>query len=384
VGIRSLLPYFVVCTLFCLIYDTASYSIEKSPAKNHSEVGMILSMSGSSRILAVDGSQREAKVGMLIQQGDRIDTARSTSMKIIFLDRSTITLGSQTDLTVNDYFYDGKSVPRSKLTVKHGFFEFVAGKMAEIAPENFVIETETATIGIRGSGGSVSTSDGKHGKTAFLEVATIEGHVLSIQARDGKLYLVEDPNIGLKVNAAGIGEYYNVLLPPFARELSKHALAISAEPIQRDKIPTPQPSNAEALSVEYFLFRKQLLRLKCRVYTKINGKNPLSKLKGINLANVLQTRHLDTREINLEPEKASAHHLLKLASQKLLDEKRKGTIEREKSLSSRDIQVGGAERSSSYTMMQKMAQKQKSEEKEKAHAYAGHESDELSISQSLF
>lgn len=162
-------------------------------------IAMVVSARGEVVVFSKEGVSRPGVMGSALLVGDRLVTKSGATIEVVFLDGSKLSLAGEGNLSVDDYAYGGKRKPTSVVTVRSGVFSFMAGKIAKIAPENYKVETTTATIGIRGSGGhGVVTSDG-------LTISTVPGHVLVVTTKTGEQYLLDDPSLTLKVDRLGRG-----------------------------------------------------------------------------------------------------------------------------------------------------------------------------------
>ena len=88
--------------------------------------------------------------GALLEENDLIKTGENSQIQLVFDDKTVITLGSKSDLDIKEYINDAQN-PRAKFKFTQGTFKSITGKIGKTAPENFKIETKTATIGIRGT-----------------------------------------------------------------------------------------------------------------------------------------------------------------------------------------------------------------------------------------
>ena len=172
--IRSIgIGLLTLTTLFSITTGLAAEPIPPSVAKfakaytkrpkveKQKAVGMVVSLKGKATITSSNGRKRPATLRSPIFIGDKIETSFRGFVQVDFLDRSKISLAGSSDFEIKDYEFDGeRKIARSEGKINNGALHFMAGKIAKIAPQNYKIETATATIGIRGSSGEVQTSDG--------------------------------------------------------------------------------------------------------------------------------------------------------------------------------------------------------------------------------
>ncbi|MDD3342382.1 MAG: FecR domain-containing protein [Sulfurospirillaceae bacterium] len=90
------------------------------------------------------------KSGMSIEEKDTIKTLKNGQLQLIFEDKTVITLGSESEFKIEEYLNDNAS-PKAKFKFNQGTFKSITGRIGKASPENFTLETKTATIGIRGT-----------------------------------------------------------------------------------------------------------------------------------------------------------------------------------------------------------------------------------------
>lgn len=98
--------------------------------------------------------------GTDIEKNDFIKTHANSQIQLTFEDKTIITLGSESILDIQDYLNDANN-PKAKFKFNQGTFKTITGQIGKKAPENFNLETKTATIGIRGTTvvGSIGEGD---------------------------------------------------------------------------------------------------------------------------------------------------------------------------------------------------------------------------------
>ena len=88
--------------------------------------------------------------GATLEEHDLISTRANSQIQLTFEDKTVITLGSESILDINQYLNDAQE-PKAKFKFNQGTFKSITGNIGKKAPENFNLETKTATIGIRGT-----------------------------------------------------------------------------------------------------------------------------------------------------------------------------------------------------------------------------------------
>ena len=114
------------------------------------EVGKITFVKGDVSLVR-EGQKNPAVVGMELKKKDSLLTKKNSLVKLIFVDKSYISIGSKSDFKIEDYFFDKKKDSLAKFKMKKGVFRAITGKIAKISPDRFKLKTRTVTIGIRGT-----------------------------------------------------------------------------------------------------------------------------------------------------------------------------------------------------------------------------------------
>ena len=114
------------------------------------EVGKITFIKGDV-LLEREGKIKTAVVGMQLKEKDTIKTKASSLIKLLFADKSAISIGSKSEFNIQNYLYDEKKSSVARFKMRKGVFRAITGKIAKISPDKFKLKTKTVTIGIRGT-----------------------------------------------------------------------------------------------------------------------------------------------------------------------------------------------------------------------------------------
>ncbi|MEH6950675.1 FecR domain-containing protein [Nitrobacter sp. NHB1] len=108
---------------------------------------------------AATANLKTITIGQSIAHKERIQTKASGSVQLLFLDKTSMTIGPNSDITIDEYVYD-PSANTGKLaaTLGKGALRFVGGQISHNGDAE--IKTASALIGIRGG---VMMTDGKGG-----------------------------------------------------------------------------------------------------------------------------------------------------------------------------------------------------------------------------
>lgn len=136
----------------------------------------------NSAIALQDAEPRVLNEGSEIQLGDIISTERDARVEIVMTDGAELTLGERTHFVVQEYVVD-QGGNNAVMRLLEGAFKVTSGSLMQTADASFLIETNSATIGIRGTtfwGGSL---DGD------FEVALIDGKGVYVETKAGRVDL---------------------------------------------------------------------------------------------------------------------------------------------------------------------------------------------------
>lgn len=150
-------------------------------AQEEDLAGSVVRLQGNA-IAMQDALPRPLKVGDKILRGDVISTGKGARLEVRMLDDAVMTLGEKTIFVVTDYIAGGED-PLASFRLMQGAFKAVSGKIAEGKKGEFIVATEVATIGIRGTtfwGGSL---DGE------FEVALLDGKGVYVETKAGRVDL---------------------------------------------------------------------------------------------------------------------------------------------------------------------------------------------------
>jgi hypothetical protein len=142
------------------------------------QIGEISAINGDA-ILLRGGETLPVKLHTKIEEKDTIKTDKNTKLQIIFQDNTIISLGQKSTFEVASYLFSKKSV-KAHFNVK-GLFKSITGKIGHIAPKNFKLKTQNATIGVRGTtiiGESTPTADTIICSSGQIVVTTTKGSTI--------------------------------------------------------------------------------------------------------------------------------------------------------------------------------------------------------------
>lgn len=104
-------------------------------------------------VVAVRGGvEVELNAGDSIYEGDVLVTAADSAVGIVFADDSTMSMGGDARIAIDEMVYDPDSGSGNQLfDIVQGAFVFASGQIGKNDPEDVQVRTPVATIGIRGT-----------------------------------------------------------------------------------------------------------------------------------------------------------------------------------------------------------------------------------------
>lgn len=108
---------------------------------------------GDVKLISKAGVTRALVKGGEVDEGDRIVTAAGASAQIKMVDGGFIAVRPNTDMRFDAYHYSGKDDGKESaiISLLQGGFRTITGIIGHTNKKNYLIKTDTATIGIRGT-----------------------------------------------------------------------------------------------------------------------------------------------------------------------------------------------------------------------------------------
>ena len=87
-----------------------------------------------------------------ILHGDTIISETKSNAQLLFLDQTVLTLGEDSELTIDEFIYDPSSHEGSFVSnVKSGTVKFITGQISNNNPDNLEVKIPLGTLGARGT-----------------------------------------------------------------------------------------------------------------------------------------------------------------------------------------------------------------------------------------
>jgi hypothetical protein len=139
------------------------------------QAAYVHAMTGSAT--ATSGTtQRALKVGDTVESGTVVSTGEKSSAVIKFEDGQVMALAERTSFRIVDYRYNKQRVSQSSavFSLLQGGLRFISGVIGSTNRNNFRMTAGTATIGIRGTDGTVTVDAVTQAVTAAVNAGALE------------------------------------------------------------------------------------------------------------------------------------------------------------------------------------------------------------------
>jgi len=114
-------------------------------------IGFVSERKGEASVIR-DGQQHAPEVGFKLKINDILKTGQDGAIGIIFNDETVLSIGANSELSVNEYVFNPER-SRFSFVVKmvRGTAAYMSGLIAKINPEAARFMTPSGSIGIRGT-----------------------------------------------------------------------------------------------------------------------------------------------------------------------------------------------------------------------------------------
>ena len=126
----------------------ASTALSAVPAVAQ-EVGMAAAVNPLSQSTPPGGTTRVLRIGARIVHKERIQTAAEGTVQLLFIDKTTLNIGPNSNLVIDSFVYDpSRGTGQIVTSLTKGALRFVGGQLSHQGAAT--VSTPVATIGIRG------------------------------------------------------------------------------------------------------------------------------------------------------------------------------------------------------------------------------------------
>nr|WP_235944151.1 FecR domain-containing protein [Variovorax boronicumulans] len=122
------------------------------------QAGFVKMVRGNVQLLDGAGATRTAVPGDALGAVDRIVTGPDSSAAVVLRDNTTLMVGPSSRMDLKEFHFDGTTRDGGMLvSLLRGSMRMITGLIGKTNPDAVRVETQTATIGIRGTDFIVQT-----------------------------------------------------------------------------------------------------------------------------------------------------------------------------------------------------------------------------------
>jgi hypothetical protein len=127
---------------------TAPLLVQAQPAKTN-PIGVAGAVNPKTDSTPPGGQTRTVMVGATVVMNEKVMTGPQGSTQLVFTDHSTLTIGPNSEVTIDQFVYDpADDSGKMAVSLGRGVMRFVGGELSHKG--NATISTPSATVGIRG------------------------------------------------------------------------------------------------------------------------------------------------------------------------------------------------------------------------------------------
>ena len=139
----------MICRHFITIFITLITVLCISNAHAYSRVGVVGAANKAVRVINAQGVEKILNLGDSIYNNDTIVSDAKGNAQLIFIDKSSLTIGSNSNIKIDQFIFDNsKSTGSIVMQAAKGTFRFVGGALSKEKAVKF--NTPNGIIGIRG------------------------------------------------------------------------------------------------------------------------------------------------------------------------------------------------------------------------------------------
>ena len=256
------------------------------------QVGVITAHNTNATSVLPNGKRSIVELGKSVFYNQSFRTDANGRVQARLIDGSSFTLSANSSLTIDSFVYDpADSSGKIVASVAEGVVQFIGGALSK-SPDQVTIETNIASLGIRGGIAIIRVSKNE----SESEFSFHYGKELKIRLKNGKSYRLSKPGTSLRVNTTNRGAIGSAKIGPMsARHLGavkalkgrvqNKQLAAQRKSILKQKIEqgglTSELSSGATLS-KARLSIKKVMRSKRRISAKNARKRMIRRRRKLN------------------------------------------------------------------------------------------------------
>src|ERR1044071_5564784 len=152
---------------------------------------------------------RPLVIGQDVVFNERITTAAVGQTQLLFLDESSMSIGPNSDLTIDQFVYAPRTGSgKLAMTTTRGLLRFVGGKLSK-QDDAVTMRTSSATLAVRGGAFLVNQAPG-----GAVEAVFIYGRGLTVTGTTGATQIVQRPGFAVSIAGPGAAPSAPFPVPP--------------------------------------------------------------------------------------------------------------------------------------------------------------------------
>ncbi|MDR2852166.1 MAG: FecR domain-containing protein [Burkholderiaceae bacterium] len=145
---RWILP--LALSLFLALGANAGFAQGAAATSTHA--GFLKEVRGSVHLVSTSGQTRLARSGDSVAHSDRIETDVSAGASLVLRDGTVLVIGPSSRMDLRDFRFDATTQDgHLAISLLQGTLRMISGLLGKVHPKAVQVETQTATIGIRGT-----------------------------------------------------------------------------------------------------------------------------------------------------------------------------------------------------------------------------------------
>lgn len=138
--------------LLCALALLSGAVFAQNAPSAEQQAGTVKSVRGDVQLLGAGDAARPAAPGDALSPIDRIVTGPDSAASVVLRDGTTMVLGPSSRLDVKEFHFDATTHDGGLLvSLLRGSMRMITGLIGKAHPDAIRVETQTATIGIRGT-----------------------------------------------------------------------------------------------------------------------------------------------------------------------------------------------------------------------------------------
>ncbi len=114
-------------------------------------IGFVKTVTGEAWVTTA-GQRSRVQLGVPIFLGSQLKTSAAAAIGVAFKDNTMVSLGPDTDMTVDEYLYaPSKKDFKFGARLSKGSLNYVSGVIAKLKPDAVTVKTPGGIIGVRGT-----------------------------------------------------------------------------------------------------------------------------------------------------------------------------------------------------------------------------------------